>query len=78
VVEGGAAEVSDGHHPMCSKLRRMPECDCWARAAVGRLAHELGGYGAANQAEILRGDYSHVSDEDVPLFVEAVTASRAR
>jgi hypothetical protein len=24
--------MSDGHHPMCSKLRRAPECGCWSRA----------------------------------------------
>lgn len=68
--------MSDSHHPLCSKLRRMPECDCWARAAVDRTAYYLGGYSVEIRRAILAGDYSAVSSEDRPIFERAIADAR--
>lgn len=68
--------MSDGHHPMCSKLRPAPYCGCWVRAAVAKTAHELGGYSVQNQLQIIAGDYSSVSPEDRQIFEQAIAAAR--
>jgi hypothetical protein len=68
--------MSDGHHPLCSKLRRAPECGCWERAAVATTSAMLGGYSLDIQSEIIRSDFSHVSPEDVAIFRDAIASSR--
>lgn len=41
-------------------------------ALIKKLSNELGGYSLENQEEILRGDYSHVSTEDIEIFRAAL------
>lgn len=39
---------------------------------VLKLSYNMGGYGEQNRREILAGDYSHVSPEDVEIFKQAL------